>query len=446
MKSALPKVLHPVAGAALVHWAVEAALGSGSDDVVLVVGHGREAVETAVHERFGAQVTFAVQTTQRGTADAVLAGMTALHPAVEEVMITYGDVPCIEPEVLRALGAMRSASGARLALLTTTVDDPRGYGRILRDTNGRVTAIREHRDCSPAELQIREVNPGFYCVDRAFLQEALGRIGADNSQGEFYLTDLVALAAQEGSVASLPGNAASLQGVNDRAELVRVEELLLHRIAEAHRRAGVRIAQGARVERDVVLAPDATVGPGAVLRGRSRVGAGSTLDVGVVLDDAVLGEGVTVKPYSVLTRCHIEVGAQIGPFAHVRPESHIEEGAHVGNFVELKKTRLGKGAKANHLAYLGDGDVGPGANIGAGTIFCNYDGARKHVTTVKAGAFVGSNSSLVAPVTIGVGAYVGSGSVVTRDVPDDALAVSRARQENKEGYAAKIRARTQRKA
>ncbi len=445
MKSALPKVLHPVAGAAMVHWAIEAALGSGSDDVVLVVGHGREAVETAVHERFGAQVGFALQAEQRGTADAVRAGLGGVRPSVEEVMITYGDVPCVEAAALSELAALRAASGAKLALLTTTVDDPRGYGRILRDAAGQVVAIREHRDCSPAEAAVREVNPGFYCVDRAFLEAALGRIGSANSQGEFYLTDLVALAAAEGTVASLPWSAASLQGVNDRAELVRVEDLLLARIAEAHRRAGVRVASGARVERDVVLAPDASIGPGCVLRGRTRVGGGTVVDVGCVLDDVVLGEGVTVKPYSVLARCRIETGAQIGPFAHLRPDSVVEEGAHVGNFVELKKTRLGKGAKANHLAYLGDGDVGAGANIGAGTIFCNYDGARKHVTVVKEGAFVGSNSSLVAPVTIGVGAYVGSGSVVTLDVPDDALAVSRARQVNKEGYASKLRARAQRK-
>ncbi len=445
MKSAVPKVLHPVAGAAMVHWAIEAALGAGSDDVVLVVGHGREAVERAVHERFGARVGFAVQAEQRGTADAVRAGLSAVVPGVDEVMITYGDVPCVEAVTLRALGALRSASGAPLALLTTLVDDPRGYGRILRDPAGRVMAIREHRDCSPEEAKVREVNPGFYCVSRSFLEEALGRIGADNSQGEFYLTDLVALAARDGTVASLAGDPTSLQGVNDRAELVRVEDLLLHRIAEEHRRAGVRIATGARVERDVVLAPDVSIGPGCVLRGRTRVGAGTVVDVGSVLDDTLVGEGVTIKPYSVLSRSQVETGAQIGPFAHVRPESHVEEGAHVGNFVELKKTRLRKGAKANHLAYLGDGDVGPGANIGAGTIFCNYDGARKHLTTIGAGAFVGSNSSLVAPVTIGAGAYVGSGSVVTVDVPADALAVSRARQVNKDGYAAKLRARNQRK-
>lgn len=445
MKSVLPKVLHPVAGAAMVHWAVEAALGSGSDDVVLVVGHGREAVESAVHERFGARVAFAVQAEQRGTADAVRAGLGAVLPAVDEVMITYGDVPCVEAAALSALATLRASSGAKLALLTTTVDDPRGYGRILRDAQGRVVAIREHRDCSAEEAAVREVNPGFYCVDRAFLESALGQIGSTNSQGEFYLTDLVALAAAEASVASLPWGAASLQGVNDRAELVRVETLLLERIAETHRRAGVRVAAGARVERDVVLDPDATIGPGCVLRGRTRVGSGTVLDVGCVLDDVVLGQGVMVKPYSVLALCRVEAGAQIGPFAHLRPDSVVEEGAHVGNFVELKKTRLGKGAKANHLAYLGDGDVGPGANIGAGTIFCNYDGARKHVTVVKEGAFVGSNSALVAPVTIGAGAYVGSGSVVTLDVPDDALAVSRARQVNKEGYASKLRARAQRK-
>ena len=442
MKSSLPKVLHPAAGAPLIAWAIEAARDAGADSIVVVVGHGREAVIETVKQRFGDSVRFAVQTEQRGTADAVRAGMTALDADVTEVVITYGDVPCVPAEALRLLSKARADRGSALALMTTEVPDPTGYGRILKDAQNQVVAIREHKDCTADERAIRTVNPGMYAVDRAFLQSSLGRISSQNAQGEFYLTDLVALAAQTAEgVAELPWEHLSLRGVNDRSELAAVEVTLHERIADRHRRAGSSIATGARIDHDVELDPGVTLGPAVVLRGKTRVSTGATIDVGSVLDDARVGPGAMIKPYSVLTRSEVGMGAQVGPFAHLRPESVIEENAHVGNFVELKKTRLGNGAKANHLAYLGDGEVGAGANIGAGTIFCNYDGVQKHVTRIGEGAFVGSNSSLVAPVTIGRGAYVGSGSVVTRDVPDDALAVARARQENKLGYGARLRER-----
>ncbi len=443
MKSTLPKVLHPAAGAPLVVWAIEAARDAGADSVVVVVGHGREQVIETVRARFGDAVRFAVQTEQRGTADAVRAGLTAVDDDVTEVVITYGDVPCIPAAALRALTDARAATGAALALLTTTADDPTGYGRILHDGDGRVVGIREHKDCSAAERAIRTVNPGFYAVDRAFMADALGRISSTNAQGEFYLTDLVALAAtaRAHNVADVPWEPLSLRGVNDRAELAMVEDVLHQRIADRHRRAGNSIATGARIDHDVTFETGAVVGPHTVLRGRTHVGSNVVIDAGCVLDDARLGAGSLLKAYTVVQRSEVGASAQLGPFAHLRPDSVLEEGAHVGNFVELKKTRLGRGAKANHLAYLGDGDVGAGANIGAGTIFCNYDGVQKHVTTVGEGAFVGSNSSLVAPVTIGRGAYVGSGSVITKDVPDDALAVGRARQDNKLGYGARLRER-----
>ena len=443
MKSPLPKVLHTAAGAPLVTWAIEAALDAGTDQVVLVVGHLRQLVIDAVQARFRERVAFAVQTEQRGTADAVRAGMAAVHPDVTEVVITYGDVPCVPGEALKRLVAQRASSKALLALITTEVDDPTGYGRIVRDAKGRPAAIREHKDCSADELKIRTVNPGLYAVDRAFLSLALSSISSDNAQGEFYLTDLVALAARASlsGVAELPWEAVSLRGVNDRAELAAVESVLHQRVADRHRRAGCTIATGARIDHDVVIEAGASIGPDAVLRGKTTLAAGATVDVGCVLDDATVGIDAVVKPYSVISRSAVGAGAQVGPFAHVRPESVVEDGAHVGNFVELKKTRLGPGAKANHLAYIGDGVIGAKANIGAGTIFCNYDGFQKHTTTVGEGAFVGSNSSLVAPVSIGRDAYVGSGSVITRDVPDEALAIGRARQENKAGYGARIRER-----
>lgn len=441
MKSSLPKVAHPVAGAPMIVWAIEAARDAGCDDLVVVVGHGREMVTALVTARFGDTVRFAVQTEQRGTADAVKAGLAAVPEGVDEVLITYGDVPCVTAASLRALVSARAAHGGPLGMMVTAVADPTGYGRVLRDAAGAITAIREHKDCTPAERAVTTVNPGLYVVTRAFLGSGLGRIGTANAQGEYYLTDLVAMAAAEGGVAELFWEHRSLGGVNDRAELAAAEELLYTQIADRHRRQGSSISVGARIDHDVRLAAGVTLGPGVVLRGKTEVGAETVVDVGVVIDDATLGPRVLVKPYSVIQKCSVAAGAQIGPFAHLRPDSVVEEDAHVGNFVELKKTRLGRGAKANHLAYLGDGDVGPGANIGAGTIFCNYDGVNKHKTTIGEGAFVGSNSSLVAPVTVGRGAYVGSGSVVTVDVPDDALAVGRARQSNKEGYGKRLRER-----
>ena len=439
MKSSLPKVLHAVAGAPMVFWSIDAALAAGSDSVVLVVGHGREAVTESVRARFGERVRFAVQTEQRGTADAVRAGMTEVPGDAREVLITYGDVPCVPARALDALVAARGS--APLAMITTEVADPTGYGRVLRDDQGRIRAIREHKDCSAAERAVRCVNPGLYAADRAFLAASLGRIGSTNAQGEFYLTDLVAIAADEGGVADLPWEPTPLRGVNDRAELAAAEAQLWDRVADEHRRAGSTISVGARIDRDVVVAPGVTIAANVTLRGHTSLGTGTFVDTGCVLEDAAIGEGVLLKPYTLVTRCEVHDGAQLGPFAHLRPESVVEAGAHVGNFVELKKTRLGKGAKANHLAYLGDGVIGPRANVGAGTIFCNYDGFRKHVTTLEEGAFVGSNSSLVAPVTIGRNAYVGSGSVITRDVPEDALAIGRAKQENKEGYGRRLRER-----
>jgi bifunctional UDP-N-acetylglucosamine pyrophosphorylase/glucosamine-1-phosphate N-acetyltransferase len=287
------------------------------------------------------------------------------------------------------------------------------------------------------------VNPGFYAVERTFLARVLGSISSNNAQGEFYLTDLVALAARASpdGVADVPWEPTQLRGVNDRAELAEVEALLRTRIVQRHRKAGCTIAAGAVIDRDVTLEAGATIAPGAVLRGATRVAAHAVIDVGSVLDDAIIGARALIKPYSVITRSEVGADAQVGPFAHVRPESVLGDGAHVGNFVELKKTRMAAGAKANHLAYLGDGVVGARANIGAGTIFCNYDGVQKHSTIIGDDAFIGSNSSLVAPIQVGKGAYVGSGSVVTRDVPDDALAVARARQENKDGYGARLRER-----
>jgi bifunctional UDP-N-acetylglucosamine pyrophosphorylase/glucosamine-1-phosphate N-acetyltransferase len=340
---------------------------------------------------------------------------------------------------LSALVAARKRQGALCALITTRVADPASYGRILRNASGSVVAIREHKDCTEAERAVDWINPGLYAVDRRFLVDSLERIESRNAQGEFYLTDLVQIAADRGGVAEVAWASEPLGGINDRADLAQMESLMFKAIADRHRRNGATVGPDAMIDHDVEVEPDASIGPNVCLRGRTRVAAGARIDTGCVVEDSSIGPGASVKPYCVVVGSAVERGAQLGPFAHLRPESVVQEDAHVGNFVELKKTRLGRGAKANHLAYLGDSVIGAGANIGAGTIFCNYDGYRKHTTTIGEGAFVGSNSSLVAPVSVGEGAYVGSGSVVTADVPAGALAVGRARQVNKEGYAERIR-------
>jgi bifunctional UDP-N-acetylglucosamine pyrophosphorylase/glucosamine-1-phosphate N-acetyltransferase len=302
--------------------------------------------------------------------------------------------------------------------------------------------VREHKDASPEERAIREVNPAVYVAQRAFLREAIAALRADNAQGELYLTDVVAQAAVAGGVSALrAGDHRALVGINDRAQLAAAEEVLHGRIADRWRQRGATIRAGARVDAGVEIEPDAVVEHAVVLRGSTRVGAGARIDVGSVLTDVAVAPGAVLKPYTVASQSTIGEGAQLGPFSHLRPESRIEAEAHIGNFVETKKTTVRRGAKANHLAYLGDGDVGEGANIGAGTIFCNYDGFQKHRTEIGAGAFIGSDSHLVAPVRVGAGAYVATGTTVTRDVPDDALAIGRVRQENKEGYGKRLKTR-----
>jgi bifunctional UDP-N-acetylglucosamine pyrophosphorylase/glucosamine-1-phosphate N-acetyltransferase len=441
MKSDRPKVLHTLAGRAMLDCVLEAALEAGADDAVVVVGYGREEVETHLAARFGERVRTAVQEQQRGTGHAVLSALPAIADDARALLLLYGDTPLVRPGDLAALLEARADGDRPLAMLTCRLADPSGYGRILRDAGGSIRAVREHRDCSDAELTIDEINPGMYAARSDFLEDALRGLTPDNNQGELYLTDIVARAAAQGGVAHRDAEAATLAGVNDRAQLADAEDALHRRIADALRCAGATIRASARIDAGVVVERDALIEHGAVLRGATRVATGARVDVGCVLEDVEVGAGAYVKPYTVALRSRVGAGAQIGPFSHLRPDSAIDEDAHVGNFVETKKTRLRRGAKANHLAYLGDGDIGEGANVGAGTIFCNYDGFQKHQTVIGAGAFIGSDSQLVAPVRIGEGAYVATGTTVTKDVPDDALAIGRARQDNKLGYASRLRGR-----
>lgn len=449
MKSTLPKVLHHVAGEPMVNHVVAAAQRASAGHVVVVVGHGREHVEASLSKTFGNAVSFAHQAEQRGTGHAAGIGLTRIGDEIDLVFVLYGDTPLLlESDLQKLRDLLLNHSETQLAMLTCEVPDATGYGRIIRDVQGRATAIREHRDCSKEELEIREINPGVYCVRASFLRRAIPLLQSNNAQNELYLTDVVALAAQESltanegqAVRTQLADALTLEGINDRAQLYVAEERMLARIANKWRKAGVTIRAGAQVHSTVTLEEDVTIETGVVLRGKTTIGRGATIDVGCVLTDTTVAAGAHIKPYSVATSSSIGEGAQVGPFSHLRPGSELEAQVHVGNFVETKATVMRKGSKANHLAYLGDGDVGERANIGAGTIFCNYDGFKKHRTNIGAEAFIGSDSQLVAPITIGNGAYVATGTTVTRDVPADGLAIGRTKQENKEGYASRLRSR-----
>jgi bifunctional UDP-N-acetylglucosamine pyrophosphorylase/glucosamine-1-phosphate N-acetyltransferase len=438
MKSAVPKVLHRLAGRALVEFSVRTAFEAGAAKVVLVTS-GHADIEAVLSQAFaGRPMKFAVQDPPRGTGDAARIGLD--HVDTERVVVFYGDTPLVTAtELALVLGAVE---GTDLALVSAELDDPSGYGRVLRAANGDVLEIREQRDLrSDDERRVREVNAGIYAARADRLRRALAEVRPNNAQGEFYLTDTVAIIAASGRVAAVRGPADALVGINDREQLRAAEEMLFSRIRARLGRSGVSVHGDARIDDTVMVAPDATLGPGVRLRGKSSVAAGALVDVGSVVTDSEIGARATIKPYSVITSSRVGEGAEIGPFAHLRPESDVEAEARIGNFVETKKTRVRRGAKANHLAYLGDSDIGERANVGAGTIVCNYDGFQKHRTVIGEGAFIGSDSQIVAPVTIGKGAYVGTGTTVTDDVPDDALAIGRARQTNKEGYARKLKDR-----
>jgi bifunctional UDP-N-acetylglucosamine pyrophosphorylase/glucosamine-1-phosphate N-acetyltransferase len=357
-------------------------------------------------------------------------------------LILYGDTPLVRTEDLQLLLKSLDTENADLAVMSCELDQPTGYGRILRSAEGRVLEVREERDLRTSEERgVREVNAGMYAAKLQPLLRALGEIRPNNAQGEYYLTDAVALIGRTGRVVAVKGHPEALLGVNDRDQLHHAEELMLTRIRSHHARNGVTVRGNARIEVGIEIGVDAVIENNVHLRGRTRVETSAYIDIGSIITDSAIGEGARIKPYSVITQSEVGARAEIGPFAHLRPESQIDELAHIGNFVETKKTRVRKGAKANHLAYLGDGDIGERANIGAGTIFCNYDGFKKHRTVIGEGAFIGSDSQLVAPVTVGKGAYVGTGTTVTEDVPDNALAIGRVRQENKPEYAARLKER-----
>lgn len=412
MKSRRPKVLHELCGRTMFEHVLHAVRAAGVGDVVAVVSPDlAEAVE-----RFGVRPI--VQEPQRGTGHAARLAMAAL-PGDDPVLVVSGDMPLLPPKLLRAVIDLRDQTAAAIAMLTADIPGPTAFGRIVRDA-GRPARIVEHADASAAERLITEVNAGVYCFDATALRGYLTQLNASNAQGELYLTDCIQLAVDSGALvdAVVSRNPRDVIGVNTRVELAAARAVMQRRILRKHMLAGVSVADPASiyVDVDVELAPDVTLLPQTHVLGRSSVARDARIGPNTSLIDAQVGEGATVT-YSVVRDSIVGAGASVGPFAHVRGGSTIGDEVRIGNFVEIKKTKLARRAKASHLAYVGDADVGEAANIGAGTITANYDGARKHETKIGARASIGSNSSLVAPVEIGEGALTGAGSVVTHDVP-----------------------------
>jgi bifunctional UDP-N-acetylglucosamine pyrophosphorylase/glucosamine-1-phosphate N-acetyltransferase len=442
MRSARAKVLHELLGRPLGLYPIELARALGADPVVVVLGHQREAVEGALLARLGVgAVTVVEQTQQRGTGHAVRLAMPALSGFRGKlVLVLYGDVPLLRRETLEELVGTARRYGC-LAVVTTTPPDPTGYGRIVRDQRGHVTGVVEEKDASPEERAITEVNAGIYCGPADFFRRATAGLGARNAQGEYYLTDIVARAAADAEigVTAIDADFRDVAGINDRRQLAEAEAAMRARINQAFMaHVTFRDPASAVVEPDVEIGIDVELGRNVALRGRTRIGHGARIGDGVILTDVEVGAGAEIRPYTVGTEAVIGAGARVGPFAHLRPGTRLGPDTHVGNFVETKQTTLGRGSKANHLSYLGDATIGERVNVGAGTITCNYNGYEKFRTFIEDGAFIGSDTQLVAPVRVGKGAVVGAGTTVTRDVAPGALALTRVPQIEKRGYARKV--------
>ncbi|MEE9613861.1 MAG: bifunctional UDP-N-acetylglucosamine diphosphorylase/glucosamine-1-phosphate N-acetyltransferase GlmU [Thermodesulfobacteriota bacterium] len=453
MKSALPKVLHPVAGKPMLHYPIEVLRSLGAKRVAVVTGHGGGEVRSALigkDGKGGRGMKFCLQSQQLGTGHAVKCGMKGLKGFKGDVLILSGDVPLITASTIKALLKLHRRARGRerpvLSFVSAILVDPTGYGRVIRDGKGRVTGIVEQKELKGAERDIHEVNAGIYVVSSEFLIKNLKRLKKKNAQGEYYLTDLVSLASEGGGrkngkkVSALTHlDPEEVMGVNTRVELARAGAAMRGRIVTELMLSGVTVMDpdSAYVDSGVRVGRDTTLYPDVHLVGETAVGAGSTIEEGVKIKDSVIGPGTTVKSFSMIESSLIGKNATIGPFARLRPGNSIGDGARIGNFVEVKNSKIGKGTKANHLSYIGDAVIGKDVNIGAGTITCNYDGAGKHRTTIEDGAFIGSDTQLVAPVRVGKGAYIGSGSTITKNVPAGSLALSRAEQKIVKGWVKK---------
>ncbi len=432
MKSKKPKVAHEVLGKPLVNWVVDAANQAGVDQCVVVVGHGRELVEPLLQD-----VIIAVQEQRLGTADAVAAAKEALAGFEGSVLVLSGDCPLITPQTIERLAQLREENDAAVALLTMALDDPFGYGRIIRAEDGTVLRIVEQKDATPEEAAVTECNAGFYCFDGAFLFEALAAVDSSNAQNEFYLTDVVAISREAGRavVALQAEDPTECLGINSRVQLADATKIMQKRINRRHMDAGVTMLDpdSVWIGPDVVIEPDVEILPQTMLFGATSIGEDSVIGPNTRLRDTVVGKGCVVDE-TVALESVLEDGATSGPRAYLRPGAHLCENAKAGTHVEIKKSTVGKGSKVPHLSYVGDATIGEGVNLGAGTITCNYDGQKKWPTVIGDDVFVGSSTMLVAPVTIGDSALIGAGSVITKDVTPGALALGRARQMEMPGW------------
>ena len=444
MKSNLYKVLHPVCGEPMVGHVMDVLESLGVSRSIVVVGHGAEAVQGFLGQR----AEYALQEPQLGTGHAVLQTEPLLQNTSGTTIVICGDTPLVKTETLKQMIDLHVRNGAAATLLSAAYENPNGYGRIVRNEEGTVSAIVEDKDCNEAERHIKEINAGTYCFDNEKLFHALNQVTNDNAQQEYYLTDVIRILKQQGFgiEAYCTDDPDEVIGVNDRVNLAEAERLMQSRINEQHMRGGVSFIDPAQtyIEKNVTIGADTLIYPGCMLRGKTQIGTGCEIGPQTDITDSKVGNQVIIK-HSVLLQAEVEDEAAVGPFAYLRPKAKIGRKAKIGDFVEIKNASIGEESKVSHLSYVGDAKVGSRVNVGCGAITVNYDGYHKHITEIGDDSFVGSNVNLIAPVKIGRGAYVVAGSTITHDVNDDDLAIARERQTNKPGYAAKLKARLQSK-
>lgn len=437
MKSKLYKVLHPVCGKPMVQHVIDQIKKLQINQIVTVIGHGAEMVKAEL----GEQCHYVIQEEQLGTGHAVLQARELLKDKQGTTLVVCGDTPLIKAETMEALFKHHEGTGAKATVLTAEADDPTGYGRIIRNESGLVEKIVEHKDATEEERLITEINTGTYCFDNQALFEALNKVTNDNVQGEYYLPDVIEILKKKGEVVSAYKTAdfEETLGVNDRVALSEAEKIMRRRINKQHMQNGVTIIdpETTYIDADVVIGADTLIMPGTVIKGKTVIGSDCQIGPNSEIKNCHIGNATVIRQ-SVAYDSKVGANVNIGPFAHIRPESSILDDVKIGNFVEIKKAVFGKGSKASHLSYIGDAEVGSNVNIGCGSITVNYDGKNKYLTKIEDGVFVGCNSNLIAPVTIGKGAYVAAGSTITENVPGDALALARSRQVNKENYVQKL--------
>lgn len=438
MKSKLYKVLHPVCGKPMVQHVVDQVKQLRTEEIVTVIGHGAELVQ----DQLGASSQYALQDKQLGTAHAVMQAEQILAGKAGTTLVICGDTPLIKAETMEALISIHEKANAKATILTAAADNPAGYGRVIRNESGQVQKIVEHKDANDSELTVKEINTGTYCFDNEALFNALKKVSNENVQGEYYLPDVIEILKAQGEVVTAyqTNDFNETMGVNDRIALSEAEKIMRKRINESLMSNGVTIIDPAStyVDADVIIGQDTILYPGTVIQGQTQIGTDCLIGPNSELKNVQIGNRSVVKQ-SVAHDSSIGSDVNIGPFAHIRPQSDIKDEVKIGNFVEIKKALFGKASKASHLSYIGDAEIGEDVNIGCGSITVNYDGKNKHLTKIGDGVFVGCNSNLVAPVAIGEGAYIAAGSTITKDVPGKAMAIARARQTNKEDYVNKLK-------